>query len=168
MLSKICFHQHFISVNKCLGYDKPIPGAVEATIYDVAKSFFDSDAEFVAISYQIIAECKSYNNFVPLCEWVNRRKLTPAIEAQIDDMIESIPSIVGARRDYHGDFIKSNFNEFQKQLAELPEFKRAIIDYERFDTVKFDIRAEMSKIILNNRAKYAQIAKNSFLSLPKG
>ena len=118
MLQKETFNQCYLIANKCVGYDKPIEPATLNALYAVAKDCF-TEEEFKSITKHVIQECKAYGTTLPLCEWINRRRLRPELQAMIDDMVESIPSIVASMEyDKHAveNYIENHFNDIQKQL----------------------------------------------------
>ena len=156
MLNKETFNQCYLIANKILGYDKPIEAASLNAMYSIMKDFLDEE-EFKSITKKVIAECKSYGQPLPPCEWINRRTLSPQVQEAIQDMIESIPSIV-ASMEYDKlaleHWIENQFTDAQKAIAKEPIFVKAINDYKNTGSIKGDIAKDLSVIVLQNNTQY--------------
>mgnify|MGYP003289403428 CR=1 FL=1 len=156
MLQKETFNQCYLIANKILGYDKPIEAASLNAMYTIMKDLIDEE-EFKAITKKVIAECKSYGQPLPPCEWINRRQLNPELKMLIEDMIKSIPSIV-ANMDYDKlaleHWIENHFTEVQKSIAKESVFLKAINDYRNTGSIKGDVVKDLSVVVLQNNTQY--------------
>lgn len=156
MLQKETFNQCYLIANKCVGYDKPIEAATLNALYSVAKYLMDEE-EFKSITKKVISECKAYGQPLPLCEWLNRRRLRPELQSLIDDMIESIPSIV-ANMEYDKlaleHWTENHFTEVQKAISKESVFLKAINDYRNTGSIKGDVVKDLSIVVLQNNTQY--------------
>ncbi len=156
ILQKETFSQCYLIANKCVGYDKPIEPATLNALYAVAKDCFEEE-EFKSITKQVIQECKAYGTTLPLCEWINRRHLRPEIQILIEDMIESIPSIVASMEyDKHAveHWIDSQFNDVQKKLANELVFHKAITYNKMNGGVLPELREALTNIVMDKPSLY--------------